>query len=241
MGDIIRGTSSLSGLYRGDTEIQKVYRGTQEIWTAGPTPVFTYPGAGLQYKQYATSYPQYMNPSTDVSVDQSWNCYASGNNTSDLYFTLLGNQFMRTGSATQVTFEVNYQFRIRAVSSYKSQFFIDFMRTNVDQGSNGFSGFGGWPSQPQGQRPSQKTRLISWSGDNIKAVDENGDLQTVAYYNSANWDAYRTVSGKTFITMDTYGMDFQFGYSTRLRDASGVYTGCDVQFQYMQITPISIT
>ena len=34
MGDIIRGTSSLSGLYRGNTEIQAVYRGTQEIWSA---------------------------------------------------------------------------------------------------------------------------------------------------------------------------------------------------------------
>lgn len=33
MGDIIRGTSSLSGLYRGSTEIQAVYRGTQEIWS----------------------------------------------------------------------------------------------------------------------------------------------------------------------------------------------------------------
>jgi hypothetical protein len=34
MGDIIRGTSSLAGLYRGSTEIQSVYRGTQEIWTS---------------------------------------------------------------------------------------------------------------------------------------------------------------------------------------------------------------
>lgn len=46
MGDIIRGTSSLSGLYRGNTEIQKVYRGTQEIWTSG----FNYPQAVAGFK-----------------------------------------------------------------------------------------------------------------------------------------------------------------------------------------------
>lgn len=33
MGDIIRGTTSLAGLYRGNTEIQSVYRGNTEIWT----------------------------------------------------------------------------------------------------------------------------------------------------------------------------------------------------------------
>lgn len=36
MGNILRGSTSLSKIYRGQTELSKVYRGQTEIWTSAP-------------------------------------------------------------------------------------------------------------------------------------------------------------------------------------------------------------
>lgn len=49
MGDIIRGTTSLSSMYRGSTEIQKVYRGSTEIWASVPPLNWSQSDNGMVY------------------------------------------------------------------------------------------------------------------------------------------------------------------------------------------------
>lgn len=49
MGDIIRGTTSLSSMYRGSTEIQKVYRGSTEIWASEPPLNWSQSDNGMVY------------------------------------------------------------------------------------------------------------------------------------------------------------------------------------------------
>lgn len=236
MGDIIRGTSSLSGLYRGNTEIQAVYRGSQEIWTAEPPPAFEYPGANIVYKHFAHERPTDVS-SSSVDLGQNWNAYTSYNAGYEMFITMLSDDRVVTQGSQQIL-EVDYSFKMKATRS-GSNFYVDFPYAYLYKYENVRTGFPGWPTVPKSKPFNDYGGLVQWTtGAGLRRKDESGNWVVVDANVNSSWNTYRTVSGKTFITIPTYDTyDLQMGYMARVKYL-GAVSGMDVQLLSMTVKAV---
>ena len=208
--------------------------------SAIPPPLFEYPGAVQTYRHYGHSYPNYL-ASGAVSHSSSWRSLCTGNVSSNLITNMLSGDVLKCWSEdglSEVTVEVEYSFKVNAEASGNSTFSVDLPSASHYPVSPR-TGINSWPPPyATGADPGQTAcQLITWNSNQIKKINEQGQMEYVGSYSGADFRAPRTISGKTYVTLLTYNQyDYQFGFSTRLNSRTNEFYGNDVTLLSMKVS-----
>ena len=177
MGDIIRGTTSLSSMYRGSTEIQKVYHGSTEVWASLPPLNWNQSDNGMVYGAWKPpTANKYDGGVSGMRDDWYVQLRVPGNSAGmDFWGEVINTA---GGEVLPHGVPIRMQGRIRTTTSFDARSRYEVGLVHVPGFRYGYSDEN-WPYYLQGNIPSHQT-LIAGGGLNSPYSNTFDQVVTLA-------------------------------------------------------------
>lgn len=214
--------------------------------SAKPPDIINMPGVGTAYKAWMHSYPHYLDNSY-VSWATDFGAQVMINQTSTMKVEALAPGFQIPAGAGEVTYKVDYTVRV-ACNDFNSSMTVNLAANYNSNPSSPKTGF--QTAFVKDRNNNSRLTILAmigqmiWSGGNSGSYgyykkSVNGAMEQDGTYSNHNANQLKSLSGTTYVTIDSSRGHCQLGIRTDIPSRSGINTGAHSVIDSLVISPVT--